>query len=1058
MATEFFTLDHCLRSRAAATPERHLLAYPEVVSGRYVDYSAKGLSLMVQKAALHYRDILPPRSQSEDDTPAIALLGVSSLEYIVTFLALQRLGFATLFLSTRLADNALEHLLVACDCGHVIGQSAFQPAILRIAMRLPKLHVIPFVGAATLQRDISAVYDTAFNIDPQEQVGRLSHIIHSSGSTGLPKPVPVKHGNSIVRSGVQFEDTDFGFTCLPLFHNYGLFTLTFAITSGIKGIFPSAHRPLTGATLLKGLRETKAKMLYCVPVTLKLITEAEGGVEALRGLKQVTLSGASCPEDLGNLVVGAGVNLMNYYGSTETGNIMRRSADEWNWLQLFPVMAKTITFEKSGDENSDIYECVALPDHRLNGSPNREDGCYATKDIFRRHPTDPSKWKYIGRLDDTIVLSNGEKVNPVFIEDSVRLSPYVSEAVVFGAGRPSLGLLVIASEQSVRECLWEKDIVACISKELEIGNKSSPAYARISLEAVIVKKYGTNWPKTDKSSVIRPVFIQKFAPDIAAYYESLEQGTGESTEPRARSREEIENTIRELVMEELKIDDPAAINGSTDFFSLGCDSLGAINIRRYLTQRVETRGERLPNNVVFEHPTIDSMTEFLTRLCCGEQTVEKAPEQELIALLEKYRNFTPGIIPSEYILLTGATGSLGSHILHQLVSLPAVAKVYCLVRASTPASGMERILASQRHACLLEYLKPSHLDKITALTCDLSRADLGLEVAIHDELNSNLTAVIHSAWFVNFNLDVHSFEEMQIKGTHNLLSLCLRSTRDERPSFNFISSISSAFGFPSPDPIPESLPPLQSGVGVPIMGYARSKLVAEHVCEACTRQTGLITRVLRVGQIIGDLRSGIWSQFEAWPLTLQTALSIGALPIAGKVGEEGDADEVCRWLPVDDAAHTVIELSLPSLNADTIPSSALKNGTTPVKQIEVYNIQHPTPLLWKRDVIPVLRQAGLVFEGLPIEEWLQRVESNDDPLTNPAIRLLDFFKAKYRNRRDGRPVTGDELSIDWAESDQHQALAKSKALREVAPVDEKLITRVVEYLMGVWGGEGRLKA
>lgn len=432
-------------------------------------------------------------------------------------------------------------------------------------------------------------------------------------------------------------------------------------------------------------------------------------------------------------------------------------------------MEKTIIFELRGDESQGLYECVALPDHRLNGKPNREDGCYATKDLFIRHPSDPSKWKYIGRLDDTIVLSNGEKVNPVVIEDSVRLSPYVSEAVVFGAERPSLGLLVIASERSLEEGLSEKDVADLILNEVDIGNKASPAYARISPDAIKVKKYGTTWPKTDKGNVIRAAFIQKFDTEIAAFYEGLERANEQSSEPRLSAYADIESLVRTTVAEEVKISNPFLITPSADFFSLGCDSLGAINIRRRLAKRVETNGKRLGNNLVFEHPTLESITNYLTRLSGGEELETKKPEEELLALLEKYSSFEHQdtqaserivrfcsvlyLINSRHVLttfklLTGATGSLGSHILYQLLQSPTVDRVYCLIRAETPGSAMERVIASLKHSCLLDELSSPQLGKIESWPCDLSLTSLGLNPTAEEEVKKEVTTVIHSAWCV----------------------------------------------------------------------------------------------------------------------------------------------------------------------------------------------------------------------------------------------------------------------------------------------------------------------
>ena len=38
---------------------------------------------------------------------------------------------------------------------------------------------------------------------------------------------------------------------------------------------------------------------------------------------------------------------------------------------------------------------------------------YATSDLVSPHPTKPGLWKIVGRMDEQIVLSNGEKTNPI---------------------------------------------------------------------------------------------------------------------------------------------------------------------------------------------------------------------------------------------------------------------------------------------------------------------------------------------------------------------------------------------------------------------------------------------------------------------------------------------------------------------------------------------------------------------------------------------------------------------------------------------------------------------
>lgn len=60
---------------------------------------------------------------------------------------------------------------------------------------------------------------------------------------------------------------------------------------------------------------------------------------------------------------------------------------------------------------------------------------YFTKDLYKAHPSLPDHWIYQGRADNIIVFSNGEKLNPVTIEEIVDDHPQVTGAVVFGSNK-----------------------------------------------------------------------------------------------------------------------------------------------------------------------------------------------------------------------------------------------------------------------------------------------------------------------------------------------------------------------------------------------------------------------------------------------------------------------------------------------------------------------------------------------------------------------------------------------------------------------------------------------
>lgn len=60
---------------------------------------------------------------------------------------------------------------------------------------------------------------------------------------------------------------------------------------------------------------------------------------------------------------------------------------------------------------------------------------YATSDLFRKHPTVPDHWLYHGRADNIIVFSNGEKLNPISIEEGVGRSELLKSALVVGQAK-----------------------------------------------------------------------------------------------------------------------------------------------------------------------------------------------------------------------------------------------------------------------------------------------------------------------------------------------------------------------------------------------------------------------------------------------------------------------------------------------------------------------------------------------------------------------------------------------------------------------------------------------
>lgn len=304
------------------------------------------------------------------------------------------------------------------------------------------------------------------------------------------------------------------------------------------------------------------------------------------------------------------------------------------------------------------------------------------------------------------------------------------------------------------------------------------------------------------------------------------------------------------------------------------------------------------------------------------------------------------------------------------------------MRASDPQAAKQRILTSLDERSLLV---PADLgSKVICLPSDLSKPDLGLDSSVLSHIKETVTHILHIAWAVNFNLGVESFEDQHIRGTYNLINLSLSVSQPKPARFFFCSSISVAVGSPRPATIHEA--PVPDLSHAQDMGYARSKLITERITVAAAKNAGARSRVLRVGQVVGDGNAGIWNDTEAIPLMVRSALVLKSLP---RLGERPS------WIPVDILAKSMLEVSGLS-QADDVPE------TRDAEPELVYHLLNPLTFSWDEDFLPALRRAGLKFEDVEWKTWFQKLKGvEQDPVQNPAVRLIPFWQKKYGDVGNG---------------------------------------------------------
>ncbi|KAH8880847.1 acetyl-CoA synthetase-like protein [Thozetella sp. PMI_491] len=1025
------SINELLIHRAELIPDAALISYPEAQGNgfRWIEYTARDLDAFADEVAKELsRQGLKPKARQTDQSEVVALLGPSNLDYAVTLIALSRMGFAVLFLSTRLSTEAYVGLLDKTNCSRIVADPAYVSTVTSCQERRP-LESFPLLDSSLYTRQPSSIRFTRETLLINEE-NCVAFIIHSSGSTGLPKPILQTHraclSNYAAGSGMRALVTT------PLFHNSGIANLFRGIVAGkLTGIF-NAALPLTNANLLANMEAIRPESFHCVPYILKVLAETPEGIAALARCKIVIFGGSSCPDDLGDLLVREGVCLVGHYGQTEMGQLMiskRPPGDKaWNYMRPVQGIKPFLHFEPIGDGQYEAVVLDGLPTKVMSNSDNPPNSYY-TRDCFIPHPTIPDAWKCVGRLDDRITLVNGEKVLPIPIENSIRQDELVHECLVFGVGRALPGLLLIPSEKAVG--LTGDELLDRVWPAIEAANTNAEKFSQISREMILVLEQDADYPATDKGTMIRAAAYRNFADLIETTYIRFETPVDAAGGRGKRlDFEALTAYLTELFEDQLKMQN---LSPDTDFFAAGMDSLQAIVARGHIMRQLDLGGNILGQNVVFEHPSISQMTLYLHSLGSGSNFEADDEIKKMVELVDKYtvfQPFTPGpkIPYGDVVVLTGATGSLGAHILAQLLPLPHIRQVYCLVRAKDSAEAMSRVFSSLSTKGLSDPSIP-HQTKIIALPSDLSQQDLGISPSVLAALQSTVTMVIHSAWAVNFNLGVGSFESYHIRGTRNLLDLCLAVPFACPARFAFVSSVSAASGIPSPATAPEQF--IENPKHAQSMGYARSKWVTEHIVRLAAERAGVPTCVLRTGQIMGDARLGSWNSTEAIPLMIRSAVTLKALP---------RLDESPSWIPVDVCAQAIIELSdaaTPFTRQEAASTNCHDRASI------VYHVLNPRRFHWSDELLPALAATGLQFETLKPREWIQRLRDGDqDPKTNPTVKLLDFFAGKYDN--DGTKKKGLVFSTDRSEQ-------KSAAIRcRFDVIKSGLIAKCLENWLKEW--------
>lgn len=506
----------------------------------------------------------------------IALLGPTDLAYIITFFALARLGYASLCLSPRLAPKACEKLIRETGAIAIItGKTAQMASLVAQTQELVQIEIMKLIFRECFDRPASK--EPQFqrrNIDREAEKEWPLGILHSSGSTGLPKPISLSHRRLMMKIPAPKGQSEFN--TFPFFHGYGSWVVVHGIMDRKTIYMYDPDLPMTADYVIKVLHLVRPDVLHVVPYTMELLAQTERGINAMRHCQRVVFSGSGAPDDLGNDLVAKGVNVETLWGATEIGSLgvsfNRAPGDNsWDYIRIPPLVAKYIWMKPLVDNT---YECIYLHGLEALVVSNSDDPpkSFHSKDIFVKHPR-LDAWKHIGRLDDRLTLINGEKVLPVPMEGRIRQDPLIKECCIFGTGKSIPGIFVFRNGRSRN--MSDEQFIDSIWPTVQRANAQAESFSQISKETIVPFGADVDYPKTEKESIKRSQIYRVYAKEMEFMYEKLEfTGAGTLQLDIPAMEEWIMKTFGENVG--VQIPSP-----HDDFFAVGVNSLQAIQVRLF---------------------------------------------------------------------------------------------------------------------------------------------------------------------------------------------------------------------------------------------------------------------------------------------------------------------------------------------------------------------------------------------------------------------------------------------------------------------------------------------
>lgn len=795
-------------------------------------------------------------------------------EFVIGYIGAMKAGGAYVPLDPEYPEDRLEYMLTDSGADNLLAVHEFEELT-----KFYKGNVIWMDDVEEESRDYHLTAEL-----PQAKPENLAYMIYTSGSTGKPKGVMLEHRNLV--NLIMYTESSLKFTPDDICAEFASFCFDASVhdlfvthaAGALLYIFPESIRK-DALKVAETVRKEKITIATFPTQMGELVAEILTDNCSLRYL---TLGGEKFKR-----YYNRSYTMINGYGPTEN----TVSSTEF----VVDREYKNIPIGKSQTN----VRCYILDD-KLNRLPVGASGelCLAGRQIARGYHNLPEKTAasfvpnpFKTCADDARMYHTGDMVR-MKGDGNIEYIGRIDSQVKIRGYRVELSEIegAVLSYKGIKEAA-----VTVIEKS---GNKYIAAYYT-----------GTSLETEKWQEFLEPLLPEYMIPAFYICLDSMPLTPGGKIDKRALPAPEIQverdgyeppvNDIqiqlcemfeKALGMEKVGIDD--------NFFTLGGTSLTASKIA------VMCLSKKLPIVYadIFKHPTVRQLAAQVY-----EDSVEESIEKDEITGYD-YDKIQQILIPNRAknadlvmeetlgdILLTGATGFLGIHVLKAFLDSKE-GKVYALVRKGSYESSQKRLMN------MLMYYFDNPCEELFKERIVCIDADITDRKSLEKLKNYSFSTMINCAACVKHFAADDTLQRINVEGTRNLVDL----SSELNCRLIQISTVSVAGEGMNDKPGQDRvLAENELYIGQRITNeYIRTKFLAErYVLEAV--QSGLDAKIIRVGNLMSRDSDGefqINSVTNGFLRGIRGYAAVGMFPMSGM-------NESAEFSPIDSTAAAILKLA-----------------------------------------------------------------------------------------------------------------------------------------------------